>query len=491
VLTLLQASSAFPLAFAPVPLSYQLDGRPQTASYLDGGVFDNTPLDLAIRMQVRLSSARGEPTADTHYLIQDPDNVVWDRPASAVAEAKHTLFGTWFPFLWDFIATTLQTNLMNTIQNVPDLNGRLELPARSTPALGAYLGEFLAFFETDFRVADFYSGMADAADELAKSSLAYQVMARAGVGAAIPPLAACVLAWRREDAFHSGRDPQACASLGEPTRSNLLTLLFATTTARQDGPDDEALLFDNLGRDWGREHHRFRFHDLTDDPADYGTPVTAEQARPAIRRIMQDVIVRFGRNQHNAMAELTVASVAKAAANYYVYRRPPAFFALGAITGGWLDARLDTPLDDSGLRADAELRAVDIHNVVLDPGPGQRRQLTYTFEGAAHLVYELQLQGRHPDLQSTVQFQLGLGYGMAWMRTVDGPQLWRHGPEAVLGASLFQRLFVSLSAMRFLDDCAWNNACSGADPAAAGHLAPLTTSNWDLHATLGVRLFLE
>jgi hypothetical protein len=60
------ASSAFPIAFEQVDLEYWYQGEKEKARFLDGGVFDNVPLDLAIRLAQNRSS---------DYIFMDPKNM--------------------------------------------------------------------------------------------------------------------------------------------------------------------------------------------------------------------------------------------------------------------------------------------------------------------------------------------------------------------------------------------------------------------------------
>src|SRR5262249_16732190 len=145
---------AAPPAAAPPPPLYVAAPEP-SAKLIDGGVFDNTPLGLAIRM--------GEwmPSAPARFLFLVSPNVASHPagpppapPPPSPPAAKPTYPGTTFeafgPFLSDFVSASEDTELMNTVEGHGDINR--ELPARQMPVAGEQLGHFLAFFEKDFRV---------------------------------------------------------------------------------------------------------------------------------------------------------------------------------------------------------------------------------------------------------------------------------------------------------------------------------------------------
>ncbi|GEJ58197.1 patatin-like phospholipase family protein [Anaeromyxobacter diazotrophicus] len=64
------AASAAPLRLCPAPDGPPVPGRACAGAYRDGGVFDNTPLQLAVALSEAQPGAAQEPTA---YLYVDPD----------------------------------------------------------------------------------------------------------------------------------------------------------------------------------------------------------------------------------------------------------------------------------------------------------------------------------------------------------------------------------------------------------------------------------
>ncbi len=65
LVNLLFASGAFPGAFQQVKLEYAYKGKHHSAYFIDGGLYDNVPLDLAIALNNKA----------THFLFMDPSNI--------------------------------------------------------------------------------------------------------------------------------------------------------------------------------------------------------------------------------------------------------------------------------------------------------------------------------------------------------------------------------------------------------------------------------
>lgn len=289
---LLLASAAFPVAFPPAHLPHCLTrpGRTETTGenacseldlrkddpFIDGGVFDNTPLRLAHRIDGQCMADDGSwlpanrcgrsrrsepgeaaPVASTaapgaaasagsppaalparpspssaraiRYLFVDPHNATYpedpgERDGGRVTSA--------LPFVSELVAnfvdTAMTKELATLVAEQPDLRARLLLSARQLPTASGHLANFFGFFDSEIRVFDYYLGMADA---------------RRFVEASIDPLVAQAFPGRRivhpkgamDDQsaswapFHcleavvSGRDQAACARTSMPFRILLQT----------------------------------------------------------------------------------------------------------------------------------------------------------------------------------------------------------------------------------------------------------------------------
>jgi predicted acylesterase/phospholipase RssA len=524
VTSLLRASSAFSFAFPPHTLTLWAQGTraPDTTDFTDGGVFDNRPVGLAVEMQRWRLGVAGELASRTRYVVADPDVEGWKReghekdpprppPGAPIPlPAPPPFLATWLPFVEDFITTAFEVQIMDALEREPTMYAGLEVLPRHAPVAGAYLMEFLAFAEDDFRVFDFYMGMVDAWQQLAETSLGFQVLEVAGQGPAFvhAPELDCLLAWRQ--ASLTGRAPPAgaCAGVGldgpeapDPgLRPNIEALARASV---------ETLAWDIASPPSAKPHEQGKFlAALGAAPAPYvyrqlryhGAPADARTVDLAIREIIQRIIERTTLAQPDLVDQFAVGSVGKALANFYVYRPPAVYAAAGLVSdrgaeflGGfrpwdpraphWIDGRLD-----------GALRVIGIHMAPDDAQPGTGRTAAFTYMAAAHLSGELQLQNMSASLatlQSTVQFHLGLGWAVESLQTWNGPLLWRQGPEAVVGVAAFQRVYLDVVFDKFLDDCASNNRCSHADPYLSPTVPPVVDADWGLRFSLGYRFFVD
>ncbi|TNF28353.1 MAG: patatin-like phospholipase family protein [Deltaproteobacteria bacterium] len=191
---LFMASAAFPVAFPPQTLAFCL-GRPgipegpgcapadvKTARFIDGGVFDNSPLRLAYRVASRglaqdggvvrwrdLSAEVGAGIpADVRLVYVNPSRTLLPTPAAEAARAASDpslvrMLGDKFG---DFIETARSRELYALFEEHEEVAQMVLATARYFPTASGHLAAFLGFFERDFRVFDFYLGMYDAYHEL-------------------------------------------------------------------------------------------------------------------------------------------------------------------------------------------------------------------------------------------------------------------------------------------------------------------------------------
>lgn len=206
---LLLASAAFPVAFPPQPLPHCLTpGRRQistpsavpsplasvttpmppsseprgaptecgdwpifTEDFIDGGVFDNTPLRLADTLSSRLDSTgswrplgapatTGAERFQGGFLFIDPDIAAYPLAPESAVTPNLPLLPQIGSFLANFIATARSKELYTLIQERPDID--VVLSRRHFPTASGHLANFFGFFEENFRRFDFYLGMYDA-----------------------------------------------------------------------------------------------------------------------------------------------------------------------------------------------------------------------------------------------------------------------------------------------------------------------------------------
>jgi predicted acylesterase/phospholipase RssA len=187
---LLLASSAFPLAFPPQPLLHCLararPGRPlacpeaeaREALFCDGGLLDNSPIRLAVRLAG--TGLRFDASGAATWLLeprpgdwQPPQRTVFayvspDVAAYPVAAQQARVDGA-TPALalvgqlaGAFFATARAKNLLALLEERPELARTLAVPRRHYPQASAPLFAFLGFFEAELRRFDFALGMYEA-----------------------------------------------------------------------------------------------------------------------------------------------------------------------------------------------------------------------------------------------------------------------------------------------------------------------------------------
>ena len=158
------ASSAFPGAFQQIKLDYTYEGKKRANYFIDGGAYDNLPLQLATELDKRAkdfifidpSNMRGEEKLENNETIEEPP--IGFLNANAVP-------------LMSAVDIFQSMRLYNAItQYFGEGSGKkLILSSRYHPITGKFLGHFGAFLNRDFRVYDYHVGIYDAIYHLSKS----------------------------------------------------------------------------------------------------------------------------------------------------------------------------------------------------------------------------------------------------------------------------------------------------------------------------------
>jgi hypothetical protein len=207
VLGLVEASSAFPLAFGSKRVNHCAHGDkhdplcalqtevPEDDAFFDGGVFDNVPLGLGVSLAMP-RKPRACPSdhddGDIEFLYVDParrrTGPFSGTDAGQAGEGPTRGLASVLTFLGNFIQVSRQYELQTAARYVfdrlfsedlrraaaPDAArmargeqasrsvARLRLSSRFYPVVGNYLGAFGAFFAKSFREYDFYVGVYDA-----------------------------------------------------------------------------------------------------------------------------------------------------------------------------------------------------------------------------------------------------------------------------------------------------------------------------------------
>ncbi len=164
LIDVLFASAAFPGAFEQVKLKYKYKGKIKSHYFIDGGAYDNIPLQLAIELNKKASS----------FVFIDPNNMRKEPIASEEEEEEKVPVG--------FI-TTNAIPLLNSLEIFQSMklyqainkyiryddSKTLILSSRFHPLTGGYLSHFAAFLDKNFRMYDYYVGIYDAVYHLATS----------------------------------------------------------------------------------------------------------------------------------------------------------------------------------------------------------------------------------------------------------------------------------------------------------------------------------
>jgi predicted acylesterase/phospholipase RssA len=165
LIDVLFASSAFPGAFQQVKLDYAYKGKNYSHYFVDGGVYDNVPLDLAVNLDSQASL----------FFFLDPSNVRKEKEVIKEKEEKE-------PVPVGFISTNMAPILGSAeiyqsmmlykafnkhIRYNPDRS--LVRSSRYHPITGQFLAHFGAFFDLNFRIYDYYVGVYDAIYRIAAS----------------------------------------------------------------------------------------------------------------------------------------------------------------------------------------------------------------------------------------------------------------------------------------------------------------------------------
>jgi len=163
VIDVLFASSAFPGAFKQIKLDYIYEGKRKSSYFIDGGAYDNLPLQLATELDIRAKE----------FIFIDPSNIRKEEKTVENEEEKEPvgfLTSNAIPLL-DSLDIFQSMRLYNAInQYFSEGSGKkLILSSRYHPITGKFLGHFGAFLDKDFRKYDYHVGVYDAIYHLSKS----------------------------------------------------------------------------------------------------------------------------------------------------------------------------------------------------------------------------------------------------------------------------------------------------------------------------------
>ena len=194
------ASTSFPVAFPPRAVKHCVvatrgKARPfcpertaTTALFVDGGVFDNSPLRLAATFAA--GGLGRAPDGSMHWkdapVLQDPgappremafaflsaDATAFpDQMASPATSTEPSLLPLLLKELGGFVNSARSRELNLLIQDFPQTAANLIYPRRHFPAASSPMYAFFGFFDRGFRSFDFDLGMYEARRHLATVTL--------------------------------------------------------------------------------------------------------------------------------------------------------------------------------------------------------------------------------------------------------------------------------------------------------------------------------
>ena len=159
---ILAASGAFPLAFAPRELRLHYPGEtsgvfvPDTAQLVDGGILENNPVALALRLM------KGKHLPESaRILYLDPDVQEPGSKAGANIEGQGVI-AKYGRLLGGLTSTVPDLHLGQVLRDKPSVALRLQIPRRAFALGGEHVVNFSGFVSKGLRTHDYVRGQLDA-----------------------------------------------------------------------------------------------------------------------------------------------------------------------------------------------------------------------------------------------------------------------------------------------------------------------------------------
>jgi len=158
------ASSAFPGAFQQVKLYYKYKNKLRSSYFIDGGAYDNIPLQLATELN----------PASKLFVFMDPNNMRKEKEMTEKEENEEKPVGFLTSSaspLSSAVEIFQQMKLYEAINKYfkNDSSMKLILSSRYHPITAGFLEHFGAFMDRNFRMYDYNVGVYDAIYHLATS----------------------------------------------------------------------------------------------------------------------------------------------------------------------------------------------------------------------------------------------------------------------------------------------------------------------------------
>ncbi len=183
---LINATSAFPLAFSPVPISYCIkkplekkmscdEKEIRTDDFLDGGFFDNGPVRMAFNLVANGLEIKNKKwnwrksqkpnvtlPKDIQFAFVDTDIKEFPTLGDEYSTEVDGVIELIYRFFGQFISSARTKELASLLEEYPSYTSILSTTRNHLPLASEPLMAFLGFFEESFRRFDFYVGMYDA-----------------------------------------------------------------------------------------------------------------------------------------------------------------------------------------------------------------------------------------------------------------------------------------------------------------------------------------
>lgn len=488
---ILQASSAFPVAWPPVLLTLHAD--PSYGYFLDGGVFDNNPVRLATRLLELESAGEKSGIAQSklkkqlpwRLLYVEPDATPWQDQLVAEARRRDSFASMYGELVQSLVGTARKAELLSTIEHDSSLRDRIDVPLRGWPITGSFLLNFFAFLEEDFRRFDFYSGMADSFEFLHANDDPRE--ARLGLGdvQVDSPEFECVLSFRKQDGQTKARELPACQSLLEHASNhraanNLVALLETSSKVRDAIRNciavkncEQGLEFKVLSKELAQNGYEFA------DPS-----IKSESVIGAVRERLHPLVNAFAKKQP-FVDSAAVSLIGKAGLDSMSVRPSSWYVGVGMLSrsGGELEyskrvAGPWCPLTLGGRIMRVQSRFLEAHRSRAE------ERYSATFELYAHpLALELN------PVPSWWWFRAGIAAGMGAETVTIGvqPAVVRFPVEGSLTALFLQRFYLRAIYKTYpLDGCP-DSRCTFLSPDFADDRSQIAGIRADWTLSIGWR----
>ena len=399
------ASTSFPIAFPPRPVKHCVvrtrgrtapfcpEASATTSLFVDGGVFDNSPLRLAATYAAgglsrtpgrglrwnagpRLDASR-VPPPEVAFAFLSADGASFPDQASSEAGSDKSLLPLLLRELGGFVNSARSRELFLLIQDYPATAENLIFPRRHFPAASSPMYAFFGFLDRGFRTFDFDLGMYEARRQLEHFTvprLAAELRARYAWPEELPGGRAAAASWASfgclRAIFDGAPGAEALCAGDAMARHRVLAQVsldrlwdrcrpgstwspppaeFAACKGALDGAPPPRVARLTGGPDWRRQEGESEATQMTRLLAAYGYEwsdinvppgASEDQVLAAMRSQLAAVTDQLARAQPTFAEEVAIGAAGRMGVDYFYYVPPrrTAWLSLGRafeIGGDW------------------------------------------------------------------------------------------------------------------------------------------------------------